>query len=241
MRIHLLWMVALSAAMLLTSPACAETIEYNLTVDRLPVNITGKTVKKVTVNGGIPAPTLRFKIGDEAVIHVTNKMKEPTSIHWHGLLVSGDMDGVPGFNGFQGIMPGETFTYRFPIRQTGTYWYHAHSKGQEQDGLYGSLVFSPKGTDPIRTDRDYVLVLSDFSDEDAEDIMANLKMASDYYNTARRTVGDFFSDVDKKGFKRAWKEAKDWGQMRMSPTDMSDVSGYSSDVGTYCADRFGTD
>lgn len=227
MRIHLLWMVALSGMMLLASPVRAETIEYNLTVDRLPVNITGKTVKKVTVNGGIPAPTLRFKIGDEAIIHVTNKMKEATSIHWHGLLIDGAMDGVPGFNGFPGIMPGETFTYRFPIRQTGTYWYHAHSAGQEQDGLYGSLVFSPKGTDPIRTDRDYVLVVSDFSEEDADDIMANLKMASDYYNTARRTVGDFFADVDKKGFNKAWKDAKDWGQMRMSPTDLSDVSGYT--------------
>lgn len=205
----------------------ANAKEYSLEINRETVNITGHPVEKVTVNGGIPAPTLFFKEGEEAVIHVTNNLDEPSSIHWHGLLIPGAMDGVPGFNGFPGIMPGQTFTYRFPVRQTGTYWYHAHSKGQEQDGLYGSLVFSPAGTDPIRTDRDYVVVLSDFTEEDSDDIMGNLKMDSSYYATARRTVGDFFDEVEDKGFDKAWKDVRDWGQMRMARTDLSDVSGYT--------------
>ncbi len=170
---------------------------------------------------------MRFQEGDDAVVHVTNHMDVPTSIHWHGILLPGEMDGVPGFNGFPGIAPGETFTYRFKIRQTGTYWYHAHSQGQEQDGLYGSLIFSPAGKDPIQSDRDYVIVLSDFTNEESDQIMSHLKMASDYYNTARRTIGDFLSDAKAKGFKAAWNNAKDWGDMRMSPTDLSDVSGYT--------------
>jgi CopA family copper-resistance protein len=227
MQIYPLWMAVLSVMMLLASPARAETVEYNLTIDSLPVNITGHQVNKVTVNGDIPAPTLRFKAGDEAVIHVTNKMKEATSIHWHGIIIPGEMDGVPGFNKFHGIMPGETFTYRFPIKQTGTYWYHAHSMGQEQDGLYGSLIFAPAGKDPIQTDRDYVVVLSDFTDEESDQVMANLKMSSDYYSTARRTVGDFFNDVKIDGFGKTWKTAKDWGQMRMAQTDLADVTGYT--------------
>ncbi len=227
MRIHHLWMVALLTVGINSSPAYAKTSEYNLTIDRLPVNITGTPIKKVTVNGGIPAPTLRFTEGDEAIIHVTNKMDVPTSIHWHGLIIPGEMDGVPTFNGFPGIMPGETFTYHFPIKQTGTYWYHAHSMGQEQDGLYGSLIFSPKGKDPIQADRDYVVVLSDFTDEESDAVMGNLKKSSDYYSTARRTLGDFFDDVKRDGWDKAWKTAKEWGDMRMARTDLADVTGYT--------------
>ena len=160
--------IALISAGLLATPAWAVT--YDLTIERLPVNITGKPIEKVTVNGGIPAPALRFTEGDEAVINVTNKMHVATSIHWHGLIIPGEMDGVPTFNGFHGIMPGETFTYHFPVKQTGTYWYHAHSGAQEQDGLYGSLIFSPKGKDPIKADRDYVVVVSDFITEDGDKI-----------------------------------------------------------------------
>lgn len=206
----------------------ANAAEYSLDIARQTVNITGHPVEKITVNGSIPAPTLRFKEGEEAIIHVTNRMDVPSStIHWHGVLIPNNMDGVPGFGGYKSIEPGGTFTYRFKIRQTGTYWYHAHTSGQEQDGLYGSLIFAPEGKDPIKTDRDYVVVLSDFTDEESGAIMANLKMASDYYSYARRTVGDFFDDVHAKGFKKAWKDARDWGQMRMSPTDLSDVSGYT--------------
>lgn len=219
-----LWVLLLSG-LLLTNPVSAA--EYKLTIDREAVNITGTPVERITVNGGIPGPTLRLKEGDDAIIRVTNKMDADTSIHWHGFILPGEMDGVPGLNGFPGIKPGETFTYHFKVRQTGTYWYHAHTMGQEQDGLYGSIIVAPAGKDPIRTDRDYVVLLSDFSDEDSGSIMANLKMASDYYNKARRTVGDFFNDIKTKGFGKAWQDTADWGEMRMSPTDLADVSGYT--------------
>ena len=227
MRKYHLWMMALAGMITITSPVYAKTSEYNLVIERLPVNITGKSIDKVTVNGGIPAPTLRFKEGDEALIHVTNKMDSDSSIHWHGLLLPGEMDGVPTFNGFPGIKPGETFTYRFPLKQTGTYWYHAHSGGQEQDGLYGSIIVDPKGKDPIRSNQDYVVVLSDFIEEKSGEVMGNLKMSSDYYANARLTIGDFFKDTDKRGFAKAWKDAKDWGDMRMMRTDLADVTGYT--------------
>ncbi|MCC6598092.1 MAG: copper resistance system multicopper oxidase [Alphaproteobacteria bacterium] len=217
----------LSGLLLLILPHQARAEEYSLTIAREPVSITGNTVDKITVNGTIPGPTLRFTEGQEAIIHVTNKLDKDTSVHWHGLLLPGEMDGVPGFNGFPGIKPGETFTYRFKIRQDGTYWYHAHSMGQEQDGHYGSIVIAPKGKDPVQADRDYVVLLSDFHDEDSWDIMSNLKMSSEYYQYARRTVGDFFDDAKERGFGKAWENAKMWGEMRMLPTDLSDVTGYT--------------
>lgn len=200
---------------------------YHLDIARGVVTISGKPVNKITVNGGIPGPVLRFTEGDEATITVTNHLNEDTSVHWHGLLLPGAMDGVPGFNGFPGIAPGETFTYHFPLRQAGTYWYHAHSLGQEQDGLYGALVVTPRTPDPVKADRDYVVLLSDFHHEDAASIMSHLKMSSDYYQYARRTLGDFWADVKKDGFHTAWQNAKTWGQMRMLPTDLSDVTGYT--------------
>ena len=207
------------------TPALAET--YHLDIAREEVNITGRPVSKITVNGGIPGPTLRFTEGEEAVVTVTNHLDVDTSVHWHGILLPGSMDGVPGLNGFPGIKPGETFTYRFPVRQTGTYWYHAHSLAQEQEGHYGSLIFAPKGKDPIQADRDYVVLLSDFTHESADAILPNLKLDSGYYNYNKRTIGDFFDDVEKKGFKAAWQNAEEWGEMRMSPTDLADVSGYT--------------
>lgn len=227
MKPHSLWMAAALLGIFISSPALAKTTEYHLTIERQPVNITGKTIKKITVNGTIPGPTLRFTEGDDAVIHVKNNMKEDTSIHWHGLLLDDSMDGVPGLGGFHGIKPGATFTYRFKIRQTGTYWYHAHSAGQEQDGHYGSMVLLPKGKDPVRAARDYVVLLSDYTDEESDSILANLKMSSEYYQYARRTVGDFMADAKEDGFSKAWKNAKMWGQMRMLPTDLSDVTGYT--------------
>lgn len=227
MRLHHLWMMALVGTIIISGPANAKTSEFNLTIERSLVNITGKPVHKITVNGSLPAPTLRFTEGDDVLIHVTNKMDEDSSIHWHGLILPGEMDGVPGFNKFPGIKPNSTFTYRFKAKQTGTYWYHAHSMGQEQDGLYGSIIASPSGKDPISTNRDYVIVLSDFTNEESDEIMGNLKMSSDYYSTARRTVGDFFSDLKTRGFDKTWKNAKDWGKMRMAQTDLSDVTGYT--------------
>lgn len=220
-------LISLLFVLLMFTAMQAQAGEYDLTIAREPVNITGNSVKKITINGTIPGPTLHFTEGEEVTIHVTNKMDEDTSVHWHGLLLPGEMDGVPGFNGFPGIKPGETFTYHFKIRQVGTYWYHAHSMGQEQDGHYGSIVIAPKGNDLVQAERDYVVLLSDFTDEESGSIMANLKMSSDYYQYARRTVGDFFVDAKEDGFSKAWKNAKMWGEMRMLPTDLSDVTGYT--------------
>lgn len=198
------------AAMSFTS---AYAGEYQLDIARKTVNVTGTPVEKITVNGTIPGPTLHFQEGEDVTIRVTNHLDETSSVHWHGLLLPGIMDGVPGTNGFHGIAPGETYVYHFPTRQSGTYWYHAHSIGQEQDGLYGSLVISPKGGEPVKADRDYVVVLSDFKNESAENIMSNVKMDSGYYNYNKRTVGDFFSDVQTKGLDKAWKYVTDWGKM----------------------------
>lgn len=223
-RAYSAWLILWS--LLACVPALAETREYSLTIARQTVAITGKPVSKITVNGTIPGPVLRFTEGDEAVIHVTNTMKEPTSVHWHGLLLPGLMDGAPGFNGFKGIAPGETFTYHFAIRQSGTYWYHAHTLGQEQDGLYAGIIIDPKGQDPIASERDYVILLSDYSPESADQILGNLKASSDYYQYDRRTLGDFVKDAQTMGLGKALKSAGAWGKMRMLPTDLSDVTGY---------------
>lgn len=206
-------------------PAQAE--EYQLDIARETVNITGTSQQKITVNGSIPGPTLQFTEGREAIIHVTNHMNEPTSVHWHGILLPGEMDGVEHFNGYRSIAPGQTFTYRFLVRQSGTYWYHAHTGGQEQDGLYGALIFKPAHSDPVVSDRDDVVILSDYTPEDSHEVLAHLKMTSDYYSRARRTIGDFFAEVKRTGFIAAWKDAVMWGGMRMSKTDLSDVSGYT--------------
>lgn len=208
-------------------PAFAQAGSYHLDIAREVVNITGRPVSRITINGGIPGPTLRFREGEDAIITVTNHMDEDTSVHWHGLLLPGAMDGVPGLNGFPGIRPGETFTYRFKIRQSGTYWYHAHSLAQEQEGHYGSIVITPKGRDPVQADHDYVVLLSDFTHEKGLSVLGNLKMDSGYYNYHKRTLGDFLDDVSNKGWSEAWESARAWGEMRMSPTDLSDVSGYT--------------
>lgn len=216
------WLMLLSAAIFHTA-AIAGVTEYTLVIDREPVNITGKTVERITVNGGIPGPIMEFTEGDEAVIHVVNKLDEPTSVHWHGLLLPPEMDGVPGLGGYEAIKPGETFTYRFPLRQNGTYWYHAHSQLQEQDGHYGALVIYPKDEPVVQADRDYVVLLSDFSNETGQQILANIKKSPHYYNYSQRTVGDFFSEVREHGLASAWQDVRPWGQMRMSPTDLADV------------------
>lgn len=218
-------MALLSGVILFAQISFAGT--YNLDITRQEVNIIGKPLKKITINGTIPGPTLRFTDGEDVIINVTNHMDEETSLHWHGVLLPGDMDGVVGLNGFKGIKPGETFTYNFKVRQTGTYWYHSHSNGQEQDGEYGSIVIKPKGKDPAKADKDYVVLLSDFSPEDAGTILGNLKMDSGYYNYAKKTIGDFAYDIKARSFNAAWKDAKEWGKMRMSQSDLSDVSGYT--------------
>ncbi len=206
-------------------PAAADT--YRLEIDYLDVNITGDSVRKIAVNGSIPGPVLRFAEGEEVVINVTNHLDEVSSIHWHGLLLPGEMDGVPGANGFYGIKPGATFTYRFRIRQSGTYWYHAHSLAQEQEGIYGAIVIAPRNPEPVHAEQDYILLLSDFTEEKGLTVLGNLKMDSGYYNFHKRTVGDFLNEAGRIGFLAAWRDALSWGEMRMSPTDISDVSGYT--------------
>lgn len=217
------WLMLLSAAIFHTA-AIADVTEYTLVIDREPVNITGKTVERITINGGIPGPILEFTEGDEAIIHVINKLDEPTSVHWHGLLLPPAMDGVPGLGGYEAIEAGETFTYRFTLRQNGSYWYHAHSALQEQDGHYGALIIHPKNEPVVQADRDYVVLLSDFSNETGQQILSNIKKSPHFYNYAQRTVGDFLSEVREHGLASAWQDASAWGQMRMSPTDLANVS-----------------
>ncbi|CAI3151817.1 Copper resistance protein A [Acinetobacter baumannii] len=218
---------------LLVSPWTLAAIkEYHLNINEQQVNVTGKPLKRITVNGKFTAPLLEFEEGDEAVIHVHNQLKnQDTSLHWHGLLLSGLMDGVPGFNNFKGIAPNGDFVYRFKVKQNGTYWYHAHSKGQEQDGLYGPLVIYPKGRIPVaaheKTDRDYVVMLSDFHDSSSDSIMKNLKKSAEYYQNRRETVSDVLKQVKTQGLKATWQDHSMWNQMRMLKTDMSDVTGYT--------------
>ncbi len=204
-----------------TSSAFAKT--YDLEIKKQDVFITGKAVEAITINGGIPGPTLRFKEGEDVVMKVKNSMDEVTSIHWHGILLDGSMDGVPGLNGFHGIAPHTTFTYKFKVRQKGTYWYHSHSNLQEQQGVYGSIVIEPSET---KADREYVILLSDFTEENPNTVLNNLKIDSGYYNYNKRTIFTFFSDIKKNGFSATWRDYMDWGQMRMDPTDLSDVTKY---------------
>ena len=218
---------------LLVSPWTLAAIkEYHLNINEQQVNVTGKPLKRITVNGKFTAPLLEFEEGDEAVIHVHNQLKnQDTSLHWHGLLLPGLMDGVPGFNGFKGIAPNGDFVYRFKVKQNGTYWYHAHSKGQEQDGLYGPLVIYPKGKIPVaaheKADRDYVVMLSDFHNSSSDSILKNLKKSAEYYQNRRETVSDVWKQVKAQGLKATWQDRSMWNQMRMLKTDISDVTGYT--------------
>ena len=199
--------------------------EFDLRIGSLPVNITGRVRQAIAINGSLPAPVLRFREGDTVTLRVTNSLDEPTSIHWHGLLVPPDMDGVPGLS-FDGIAPGETFVYRFPVRQSGTYWYHSHSGMQEQLGLYGALIIDPATPESgIPGDREHVIVLSDWTDENPHHVLANLKKQPDYYNYNQRTLGDFLRDVRGQGFRATLADRMAWGRMRMNPTDLADVSG----------------
>jgi len=196
----------------------------DLTLSEMPVNITGRPRMATVVNKSMPGPVLRLREGDDVTIRVANKLAETSSIHWHGIKLPNAMDGVPGLT-FAGIPPGETFTYRFPVVQTGTYWYHSHSGMQEQTGLFGSLIFEPKTPDPFHYDREYVVILSDWTDEDPMTIVSNLKQQSDYYNYHQRTLGTFISDTKKKGLGATIQDRLMWGGMRMSPTDIMDVTG----------------
>ncbi len=207
--------------LLVAAPALAKT--YDLEIKKHDVFITGKAVEAITINDGIPGPTLRWQEGEDVVVNVKNTMDETTSIHWHGILLDGSMDGVPGLNGFHGIAPHSTFTYKFKIRQKGTYWYHSHSNLQEQQGVYGSIVIEPS---EAKADREQVIVLSDFTEENPNTVLNNLKIDSGYYNFNKRTIFTFFSDIKKNGFSTTLRDYMDWGSMRMDPTDLSDVTKY---------------
>ncbi|TCB59982.1 copper resistance system multicopper oxidase [Acinetobacter terrae] len=232
MSIKLTQSLLVGVCLVSSSWAFAAVKEYHLNIDEQMVNITGKPLKRITVNGQFPAPLLEFEEGDDAVIHVHNNLKnQDSSLHWHGLLLPGLMDGVPGFNQFKGIQPQADFVYRFKVRQNGTYWYHAHSKGQEQDGLYGALVIYPKNKKPVaaheQAERDYVVLLSDFHQSTGEQILKNLKKSAEYYQNERETVADVLKQVKRDGLKNTWQDRSMWNQMRMLKTDLSDVTGYT--------------
>jgi len=197
--------------------------EFHLTISEAMVNFTGSPRIATVINGMIPAPTLQFREGDEVTIHVKNDLSEDTSIHWHGIILPYQMDGVPGIS-FLGIPPGETFTYKFKLEQTGTYWYHSHSGMQEQTGMYGAIKVVPRTGERIKAQRDYVVQLSDWTDEDPMRIYAKLKSESGYYNYNKPTVIDFFRDVANDGLKSAYEKRAMWNEMRMSPTDLADLS-----------------
>ena len=197
---------------------------FQLEIDRTPFVVDGRRGRAVTINGTVPGPILRWREGDVVTLDVTNKLNEDTSIHWHGLILPPDMDGVPGIS-FPGIKPGETFRYRFPVKQAGTYWYHSHSGLQEPMGHYGPLVIEPKNADPVQFDREVVIVLSDWSFESSHRVFAKLKKQSDVYNVNQRTIGDFFRRARRGGLRDATRDRAMWGRMRMMPTDISDVTG----------------
>lgn len=219
----------------LKSPGQPEILsgtEFDLVIGETPVNITGRTRPGVTVNGMLPAPVLRWREGDTVNVRVTNALPRgsvhgtDTSIHWHGILLPADMDGVPGMS-FDGIAPGETWHYRFTLRQGGTYWYHSHSGFQEQAGLYGALIVDPAEPEPFAYDRDYVVILSDWTDMPPAALFRRLKKMAMHDNTYQRTVTDFLRDAKRDGLKATLADRRAWGTMRMTPTDLSDVNAHT--------------
>jgi len=197
--------------------------EFDLTIGEMPVNFTGATRRATIVNGQLPAPLLRWRQGDTVTLRVRNALPVRSSIHWHGIILPADMDGVPGLS-FMGIAPGETYTYRFTVNQSGTYWYHSHSRFQEQIGLYGPIVVEPRDGERFPADRERVVLLSDWTDADPERIYATLKKQSNYYNYGKPTAGDFLRDASETGVKAALASRRMWNQMRMDPSDLADVS-----------------
>ena len=198
--------------------------EFDLAISETLMNFTGSPKFAVTVNGSVPSPTLRWREGDTVTVRVANTLDEDTSIHWHGILLPTNQDGVPGLS-FDGIRPGETHVYRFTVRQGGTYWYHSHSGFQEQRGMYGALIIDPLAPEPFDYDREHVVLLSDWTDEHPDRVFAKLKKHADYYNFRQPTVGDFVRDLRDRGLGAALSDRAAWGEMRMNRTDLSDVTG----------------
>ncbi|WP_194789876.1 copper resistance system multicopper oxidase [Pseudomonas sp. UFMG81] len=213
----------------LTSPGQTTVLsgsDFDLYIGELPVNITGAARTAMAINGSLPGPTLRWREGDTVTLRVRNKLAQDTSIHWHGIILPANMDGVPGLS-FHGIAPDGLYEYRFKVQQNGTYWYHSHSGLQEQAGVYGALVIDAREPEPFTYERDYVVMLSDWTDEDPARVLAKLKKQSDYYNFHKRTVADFVDDVSEMGWSAALADRTMWAQMNMSPTDLADVSGHT--------------
>ena len=204
-------------------PALTGT-EFDLTIGKFPIRIDGRMTEAIGVNGSVPAPLLRLREGAEVTLKVTNTLAEDTSIHWHGLLVPFHMDGVPGVS-FPGIKPGETFTYRYVVPQNGTYWYHSHSGLQEQLGHYGPIIIDPRDADPVLYDREYVLMLGDWTFASPYRIFAKLKKNAESLNFQQRTLGDLVNDSAKRGLAATLEDRAMWGAMRMSPRDIADVGG----------------
>ena len=211
-----------------TSPAQVLTgTVFDLHIGSSVVDITGRPRPAITVNGSLPAPLLRGREGDTVTLRVSNHLAgAPTSVHWHGILLPADMDGVPGMS-FDGIAPGESWLYRFTLRQSGTYWYHSHSMFQEQAGLYGAIIVDPLQPPPFHYDREHVLLLSDWTDLDPAALFRRLKKAPSYDNHYKRTVGDFLRDAREDGLRATLADRGMWGRMRMTPSDLSDVNAHT--------------
>ncbi|GGK06359.1 copper resistance system multicopper oxidase [Luteimonas terricola] len=200
---------------------------FDLSIGRSAVDFTGQPRMATTVNGSLPGPILRFREGDTVTLRVTNRLRDAwSSIHWHGLLLPANMDGVPGLS-FDGIAPGESYLYRFQARQSGTYWYHSHSMFQEQAGLYGALIIDPAEPPPYHHDREHVLLLSDWTDMDPAALFRRMKKDSAYDNYYQRTVGDFVRDARADGLGATVRDRAMWNRMRMTPTDISDINGHT--------------
>jgi CopA family copper-resistance protein len=209
----------------LAPPRTLAGTELDLTIGEAAANFTGRPSIATVVNGSLPAPLLEWREGDVVTLRVRNDLDADTSIHWHGIVLPYDMDGVPGVS-FHGIRPGETFTYRFAVRQSGTYWYHAHSGFQEQLGLYGPLIIRPREPEPFAYDCEHVILLSDWTDRDPLDLYRLLKRQPGYFNYNDRTLGDFVRDSRRDGFRATLRERLEWGRMRMKPSDLADVGGH---------------
>jgi L-ascorbate oxidase len=216
----------LAAALLWVAAIPANASEYNISVDRIKIDTGVFTKTGIGYNGSATPTVLRFKEGEDVTINVTNNLSEDTSIHWHGLILPYQQDGVPKIS-YDGIKPGETFTYRFPIVQNGTYWFHSHSGFQEPDGAYGALILENAKREPYRYDREYVVQLTDAHPHSGDRIMRNLKMMPDYYNRKQRTLFDFLDDADEMGADKALADRGAWGDMRMMPTDIEDLQGFT--------------
>lgn len=195
----------------------------DLHIRREDMNVAGRIARPITINGSMPGPLIRLKEGQRAKLHVSNALDESTSIHWHGIILPENMDGVPGVS-FPGIKAGEAYHYEYDVQQSGTYWYHSHSGLQEQLGHLGPLVIDPADGD-IGADREHVIILSDWTFEDPDEVFRNLKVAEGYYNYQQRTLGDTLDDIRRQGLAKTWQERSMWNEMRMSARDLLDVTG----------------